>query len=121
MSERATVVSFGNYTATLTGSETEVLSRTPAKLFKRGDLAEFEVMAVDAGRRTLTVKLDPEPSVQGALVLIEPKTGEVKAMVGGYNFTTSKFNHATQANSQTGSVFKPFVYAAALEQGLAAR
>ncbi len=118
VSERATVVSFGNYTATLTGSETEVLSRTPAKLFKRGDLAEFEVMAVDAGRRTLTVKLDPEPSVQGALVLIEPKTGEVKAMVGGYNFTTSKFNHATQANRQTGSVFKPFVYAAALEQGL---
>src|SRR5262249_9464537 len=45
-------------------------------------------------------------------------TGEIKAMVGGYNFATSKFNHATQANRQTGSAFKPFVYATALEQGL---
>ena len=118
VSERATVASFGSYSANLTARETESLSRTPAKLFKRGDLAEFEVLAVDSARRILTVRLDPEPSVQGALVLIEPKTGEVKAMVGGYNFTTSKFNHATQANRQTGSVFKPFVYAAALEQGL---
>jgi penicillin-binding protein 1A len=52
------------------------------------------------------------------MILLDAKTGEIKAMVGGYNFATSKFNHATQANRQTGSAFKPFVYATALEQGL---
>src|SRR5262249_4153864 len=69
-------------------------------------------------KRILSVTLDPEPDVQAALLLLDAKTGEIKAMVGGYNFATSKFNHATQANRQTGSTFKPFIYATALEQGL---
>jgi hypothetical protein len=46
------------------------------------------------------------------------KTGQIKALVGGYDFAVTKFNHATQANRQTGSVFKPFIYAAAVEQGI---
>ncbi len=118
VSERQTVVSFGGYHATITIRDTESFGRSPAKLFKQGDLAEFEVLSVDDATRALTIKLEPEPGVQGALVLLDVKTGEIKAMVGGYNFATSKFNHATQANRQTGSAFKPFVYAAALEQGL---
>jgi penicillin-binding protein 1A len=69
-------------------------------------------------KKILTVALDPEPDVQAALVLLDAKTGEIKAMVGGYNFATSKFNHATQALRQTGSCFKPFIYATAIEQGL---
>jgi 1A family penicillin-binding protein len=55
--------------------------------------------------------------LQGALVAIDPRTGAVRAMVGGRDFTLSRFNRATQAKRQSGSAFKPFVYAAALEAG----
>ena len=55
------------------------------------------------------------PKVNGAIVVIEPYTGRVKALVGGFNFRSSEFNRATQAKRQPGSAFKPFVYAAALE------
>jgi 1A family penicillin-binding protein len=55
--------------------------------------------------------------LQGALVALDPKTGEVRAMVGGRDFVASHFNRATQAKRQPGSAFKPFIYAAALEQG----
>ncbi|MGH9751329.1 MAG: penicillin-binding protein 1A, partial [Blastocatellia bacterium] len=111
-------VSFGAYSATITTEHTQALDAPPSKLFKRGDLAQFEIESVDRAKKILSVTLDPEPDIQAALVLLDAKTGEIKAMVGGYNFATSKFNHATQANRQTGSVFKPFIYAAALEQGL---
>ena len=118
VSDKGTKVSFGLYSATITAENTSALSRPPSKLFKRGDLAQFKIQEVDSNTHKLKVDLDPEPDVQAALLMIEPKTGEVKAMVGGYNFATSKFNHATQAERQTGSAFKPFIYAAALEQGL---
>ena len=52
------------------------------------------------------------------MLAIDPKTGEIKAMVGGYDFDESKFNRATQAMRQTGSSFKPFVYAASIDNGL---
>ncbi|WP_164511905.1 penicillin-binding protein 1A [Brevundimonas fluminis] len=55
------------------------------------------------------------PAVNGALVAIDPHTGRVLAMVGGYSYALSSFNRATQAERQPGSAFKPFVYAAALE------
>lgn len=60
---------------------------------------------------------DPAVPLQGALLAMDPKTGEVRAMVGGRDFTTSHFNRATQARRQPGSAFKPFVYAAALQEG----
>ena len=56
--------------------------------------------------------------LQAALVAMDPATGDVRAMVGGRSFDQSRFNRATQARRQAGSAFKPFVYAAALEQGL---
>jgi penicillin-binding protein 1A len=55
--------------------------------------------------------------LQGALVAMDPTTGAVRALVGGRDFAQSRFNRATQAKRQAGSAFKPFVYAAALEQG----
>ena len=58
------------------------------------------------------------PYVQGAMVVLDPATGEVLAMVGGRDFVHSKFNRATQAMRQPGSSFKPFVYAAAVESGI---
>ena len=57
------------------------------------------------------------PQVNGAIVAMEPYTGRVLAMVGGYSFSLSNFNRATQAYRQPGSSFKPFVYATALESG----
>ncbi len=58
------------------------------------------------------------PEVEAALVALDPKTGAVRALVGGFNFNRSKFNHVTQAWRQPGSSFKPFIYSAALEKGL---
>ena len=57
------------------------------------------------------------PEVEGAMVAIDPRTGAIKALVGGFDFDKSKFNHVTQAWRQPGSSFKPFIYSAALEKG----
>ncbi|MEM6900905.1 MAG: penicillin-binding protein 1A [Pseudomonadota bacterium] len=57
------------------------------------------------------------PEVEGALIALDPHTGRVLAMAGGYSFWRSQFNRVTQAERQPGSSFKPFVYAAALENG----
>ncbi len=57
------------------------------------------------------------PRAQSALVSLDPEDGALRAMVGGYSFTLSKFNRATQSNRQPGSSFKPFVYSAAFERG----
>ncbi len=73
------------------------------------------------GLKTLegrTAKARPGEHPEGALVTIEPQTGYVRAMVGGYDFFRSEFNRAVQAKRQPGSAFKPFVYVAALEAGL---
>ena len=57
------------------------------------------------------------PEVEGAFVAIDPRSGAIKALVGGFDFDKNKFNHATQAWRQPGSSFKPFIYSAALEKG----
>jgi len=75
---------------------------------KRGDLIFVEP-------RNGQFALKQVPAVNGAMVAIEPQSGRVLAMVGGYSYALSSFNRATQARRQPGSSFKPFVYAAALE------
>jgi len=76
-----------------------------------GDLVFVEPPEADGG----SFRLKQVPQVNGALVAIEPHSGRVVAMVGGYSFSLSNFNRATQAMRQPGSAFKPIVYAAALE------
>ncbi|WMJ16270.1 penicillin-binding protein 1A [Geobacillus proteiniphilus] len=61
--------------------------------------------------------IDPHSAIQAALVAMDPRTGEVKALVGGRNYEESPFNRAVQAERQPGSTFKPFLYYAAIEQG----
>ena len=61
--------------------------------------------------------LSQRPSVEGAIVALDPHTGRLLAMSGGYNYLNSEFNRAVQALRQPGSAFKPFVYLAALDQG----
>ena len=58
------------------------------------------------------------PEVEGAFVAIDPASGAIRALVGGFDYGKSKFNHVTQAWRQPGSSFKPFIYSAALEKGL---
>jgi len=89
-----------------------------AAILSRGDVASFLIQSVDPAEKTIELALDQEPRVEGAMVVIESDSGEVKAMVGGYDFSRSQFNRATQALRQTGSVFKPFLYTAALESGM---
>ena len=57
------------------------------------------------------------PEVEGAFVALDPDTGEIRALVGGFDYDKNKFNHVTQAWRQPGSAFKPFIYSAALEHG----
>ena len=59
------------------------------------------------------------PIVNGGIVALNPFTGEVKALVGGFSYASSEFNRVTQAEKTTWISFKPFVYAAAIENGLA--
>ena len=58
-----------------------------------------------------------QPEVEGAFVSMDPNSGQVRALVGGFDFGKNKFNHVTQAWRQPGSSFKPFIYSAALEKG----
>jgi penicillin-binding protein 1A len=82
------------------------------KGLKSGDL-----IFVEPAEKGATYRLKQVPAVNGAMVVMEPQTGRVLAMVGGYSFSLSSFNRATQAYRQPGSSFKPYVYAAALENG----
>ena len=114
-------IKIGEYTADLTPQDiawTKAL--TPEEILKPGDVALFMIRSLSSAERKMEVSLEQQPKIQGALVAIEPQTGEVKAMVGGYDFDASKFNRATQALRQTGSAFKAFVYAAAVDKGLQA-
>ena len=84
-----------------------------------GDLIEVEVTTLDAtgDRPVAEAELEQEPLAEAALLAIENRTGRILAMVGGYDFDRSKFNRATQAYRQLGSLFKGMLYAAAIDQG----
>ncbi len=113
-------VRFGHYNAVVTAKDMGRSQRQPKAEFKPGDLAEFKIESVDEAGDRLDVELSQIPAVSGALVTINAKNGEIVAMIGGYDFTTNKFNNATQAYRQTGSCFKPFIYTAAVEWGMSA-
>lgn len=87
--------------------------KTAKQLLSPGDVVYVEAIAGKPGQ----FRLRQVPDVSGALVAMDPYTGRVLAMVGGFSFDQSKFNRATQALRQPGSSFKPFVYAAALDNG----
>ncbi len=89
----------------------------PAQLVKAGDLVEAKLLTIDAEAQTATAQLEQPPLVEGAVLAIDNRTGQVKTMVGGYSFERSKFNRATQAFRQVGSAFKPFVYTTAIDRG----
>ena len=81
------------------------------ELLKQGDLIFVKLKSNNIW------SLKQLPKVNGAIVVMDPFNGKVKALVGGYSYISSEFNRATQAKRQPGSAFKPIVYAAALENG----
>ena len=99
-----------NWAMTLNTPEKKGRVGSVSDVLSRGDV--IYVQAGDDGW-----KLRQPPEVQGALVAMEPETGRVRAMVGGFSFSESEFNRASQAYRQPGSSFKPFVYATALDNG----
>lgn len=82
-------------------------------ILHRGDIIWVKFKAI-AGKNVI-FGLEQEPDIEGAVVALEPETGYIKAMVGGYSFNRSEFNRAVSAMRQPGSAFKPVIYAAALE------
>ena len=90
---------------------------SPAQLVTRGDLVETRLLTLDEAARTATGSLEQPPSVEGAVLAIDNRTGQIRALVGGFSFERSKFNRATQAYRQVGSAFKPIVYTAAIDRG----
>ena len=89
-------------------------TKSPVGVVSAGDVVYVERLG---GDNSTSYRLRQPPKVQGGLVAMDPKTGRVLAMVGGFSYAQSEFNRATQAMRQPGSSFKPFVYAAAMDNG----
>jgi penicillin-binding protein 1A len=100
-------------TGSVTADGTKWTGKRPRALMKPGDVVYVEPIA----GKTAEFRLRQIPEVSGACVAMDPFTGRVLAMVGGFSFDQSEFNRATQAKRQPGSSFKPLVYATALDNG----
>ncbi|MBN15371.1 MAG: penicillin-binding protein [Pelagibacterium sp.] len=106
-------VSSERITGTLPGSAVTWVSEPLGELLSVGDVVYVDPVAGEEGVYTLR----QVPEIEGAIVAMDPRTGRVLALVGGFSFAESEFNRATQAMRQPGSSFKPIVYAAALDNG----
>ena len=91
--------------------------KTAGDLLKPGDVIYVRMKEPPKKDQPLLLTLEQEPLVQGALLCLDPKTGYVRAMVGGRDFSESQFNRAISSRRQPGSAFKPMIYGAALEKG----
>ena len=87
------------------------------KLVQRGDVIQVKVKKIDPAAKEIEASLDQHPVIEGAFLAIDPRSGQIKAMVGGYSFQRSEWNRATQAQRQAGSAIKPILYTAALDNG----
>ncbi len=88
-----------------------------SQALSEGDLILVRVLEFGEKDDQLALALHQIPEVEAALMSIEPLTGQIKAMVGGYDFNKSQFNRAVQSLRQPGSAFKPIIYAAAITDG----
>jgi len=100
----------------------------PKEALSKGDIVEVKILAPWVEEEKLKKKgkekeeilnlaLEQEPEAQAGLISMEPSTGYIKSMVGGYDFSKSQFNRATQAVRQPGSAFKPIIFATAIQDG----
>ena len=106
-------ISVDRVTGTLPGPEVKWVSKPLSELLGVGDVVYVSPVEGKEGVYTL----QQAPEVEGGIVAMDPRTGRVLAMVGGFSFAASEFNRVTQALRQPGSAFKPIVYSAALDNG----
>lgn len=133
------LVRIGNYYGNLEAETAQWTGKSLSKILSQGDVAYFRILDFPQSLKTqmetgnhiktdtssnnrknenlLKLGLEQEPEVEGAILVVDNYTGEIKAMVGGYSFDRSRWNNATQALRQTGSTIKPMVYTTALENG----
>ena len=110
-------VKLGSYTAVLYPADIAWTGRHfPPDILKAGDIVYLKVLDLASSHVAGTV-LEQDSGAQGALMVIDNATGDIKAMVGGRDYEESKFNRATQAQRQVGSSFKPFIFSAAVDRG----
>ena len=103
-------IRIGSYQADLAREGFAWTRRTSAAdLFKTGDLIDVRIMKLDDAAATASVALEHTPVAEAALVAIDNRSGQIRAMVGGWSFNRSKFNRAVQARRQLGSTFNPIV------------
>jgi penicillin-binding protein 1A len=107
---------FGRYAAALGQSDVSWTQGKIQDLLHTGDICYVRILSLNANGAA-RVSLEQDSGAQGALVAIDNATGGIKAMVGGRDFSESKFDRATQALRQVGSSFKPYVYTAVIDQG----
>ena len=93
-----------------------VVNQNLKHILKPGDVIEVMVKKLD--RDMVHVQMEQTPLIEGGLIALEPAKGEIRAMVGGYDFGRSEYNRAVQAHRQPGSAFKPIIYATAMNQGM---
>jgi penicillin-binding protein 1A len=110
----------GRFTGTIPRAGYEWTRKKPQDLVKDGDVIEVRMTKVDPEAATCVAALEQTPVLEGAFLAIENRTGQILAMSGGQSFERSQFNRATQAMRQVGSLFKPFVYTAAIDRGYTA-
>ena len=84
---------------------------------REGDLVQVRLTKVEEATAFATGDLEQDPVVEGAVLAIDNATGQIRTMIGGSDFSRSKFNRSTQALRQMGSTFKPIVYTAAIDRG----
>ena len=117
VSPQYATLKFGRYGAELGANEIKWTRYTsPGQFLSRGDVVYIKVLELNGTQSR--VALEHESGVQGALLALDNSTGDIKAMVGGRSFEESKFNRAVQALRQVGSSFKPYIYTAAIDQGM---
>ena len=89
----------------------------PEDILSVGDVVHVKLKQIDSKSQRAVFSLEQIPVVEGSLISLDPRTGAIKAMVGGFDFKRSQFNRAISAKRQPGSAFKPIIYAAALDRG----
>ncbi len=104
-----------NILDTKTGKVKTISKLKLTDFLKKGDVIHVRVKSMSG--KNASLGLEQEPEVEGAVVAMEPETGYIRALVGGFSFSKSDYNRAVLAKRQPGSAFKPLVYAAALEKG----
>jgi penicillin-binding protein 1A len=110
-------IKLGRYSAYLGPAELAWTGqKLPKNILAPGNIVYVKILALNSDG-SAKVSLEQDSGAQGALLAIDNATGDIKAMVGGRDYDSSKFNRATQAERQAGSSFKPFVFTAAIDQG----